>query len=65
MLDQAKNNIYTYKFDTVAIGQKKFTLDDENDEIYAIIISATLLKDIVVKKVFENIETLYVLSKMS
>ena len=64
MLDYKRNNIYTYKSDTVAIGQKKFILSDENEEIYAIIISATLLKEIIVLKVFENIETLMVLRKM-
>ena len=62
LLDQDKNNIYQFETKIANFGQRKFMLNRNNPEIYAVVISATLKKDVIEKNIFENMETIMILS---
>ena len=62
LLDQNKNNIYQFETKIANFGQRKFMLRKDNPEIYAVVISATLKKEVIEKNIFENMETIMILS---
>jgi len=62
LLDQDKNNIYQYETQIASFGQKKYMLNPQNPEIYAIAIVAILKKEVLEKNIFENMETVMILT---
>jgi len=63
LLDQDKNNIYTYATEVVCVGSMKYELDTDDRDQYAMVISSVLRHEFIDKKVFENHEAFLVLRK--
>jgi len=62
LLDQDQNNLYNYKSQIVLVGNKMFQISEDQD-IYAMIISAVLRKNVITSKVFNNYEIDKILNK--
>lgn len=63
LLDQDMNNLYNYKSNLVNVGTQRINIDTGQVHKYAVIVSASLLKDIIDREVFDEAESSSILDK--